>query len=64
MPSLDARGFLRVGEPTASGFSEVSVTLHADTDADASELQDIVDQAPMLDVFTRSIPVRATVQTD
>ncbi|MGI9244367.1 MAG: OsmC family protein [Verrucomicrobiales bacterium] len=60
--SLDARGFLRVGEPTAPGFSDVSVTLHADTDAEAAELQEIVDHAPMLDVFTRPIPVKATVE--
>ncbi len=61
--SLDARGYLRVGEPTVAGFTEVSIALHAETDADQAELQDIIDHAPMLDVFTRPIPVRASVHT-
>lgn len=61
--SLDARGYLCVGEPTAAGFTEVSIVLHAETDADQAELQDIIDHAPMLDVFTRPIPVRASVHT-
>ena len=59
--SLDACGFLRIDDDIAPGFTDVSVTLRADTDGDLAELQDIVDHAPMLDVFTRSIPVRATV---
>ncbi len=60
--SLDACGFLRIDDDTAPGFKDVSVTLHADTDGDLAELQDIVDHAPMLDVFTRPIPVRATAE--
>ena len=59
--SLDASGFLRIDDEAAPGFSDVSVTLQADTDGDLAELQDIVDHAPMLDVFTRSVPVQATV---
>ena len=59
--SLDACGFLRIDDATASGFDSVSITLKADADAGASELQDIIDHAPMLDVFTRAIPVQAKV---
>jgi uncharacterized OsmC-like protein len=61
--SLDASGFLRIDDSVASGFSGVNVTLSADTDGDLAELQDIVDHAPMLDVFTRSIAVQATVHS-
>ena len=59
--TLDACGFLRIDDEVDPGFNNVTVTLHADTDSDLAELQDIVDHAPMLDVFKRPIPVQATV---
>lgn len=59
--NLDACGFLRLNDGTAAGFETVQITLQADTDAPAAELQDIIDHAPMLDVFTRAIPVHAKV---
>ena len=61
--SLDACGFLRLDDSTDSGFEAVNITLHADTDADTAELKDIIDHAPMLDVFTRAIPVKTSIQT-
>ena len=61
--SLDARGFLRIDDSAGAGFTGVKITLSADTDGDLAELQDIVDHAPMFDVFTRSIPLQATVNS-
>jgi uncharacterized OsmC-like protein len=61
--SLDACGFLRIDDSTDSGFTDVRVSLDADTDAPEAELQDIIDHAPTLDVFTRSIPVQAIVHS-
>lgn len=54
---LDARGFLQIAENNRNGFQGVSVQFNVDADASAETIRELIQAAPMLDVFTNPVPV-------
>ncbi|MDF7801811.1 OsmC family protein [Pontiellaceae bacterium B1224] len=59
---LDARGFLHISKEVPTGYQEIRAVFEVDADAPAEAIQELIEAAPMLDVFTRAIPVSLNLQ--
>ncbi|MDA0990685.1 MAG: OsmC family protein [Verrucomicrobia bacterium] len=58
---LDAQGYLHISAVDA-GFQKVTAVFEIDSDADEAELRELIEAAPMFDVFTRAIPVEVQIE--
>lgn len=52
---LDARGFLRLDEAVAAGFSQVRIHFDVDTDAPAELIEDLIEGSPMFQTFAKPV---------
>jgi putative redox protein len=62
----DLRGYLGVGDETRPGFGRLRYTVHVDTDASETDLEDILKAAekgsPMVDNVVNATPMEGSVQ--
>lgn len=59
---LDLRGFLGLSETVRKGYSEIRVTMRVTTSAAKAAIENITRMSPVLDVVSRSVPVKVNVE--
>lgn len=60
---LDVRGFLGISNRVRKGYSEIRVTMRVATKATKESIEELARMSPMLDVVSRSVPVKITIET-
>jgi len=60
---LDLRGFLGLSDKVRKGYAEIRVKMRVGTMAEPEVIETLVRMSPVLDVVSRSVPVKVTVET-
>jgi uncharacterized OsmC-like protein len=60
---IDLRGFLGISNKVRKGYSEIRVTMRVATLATRESIEALARMSPMLDVVSRSAPVKLTIET-